>query len=193
MKIINQLSGLLLAAAIFTMSCGGAKDGKTGDAKKEAEAPKVALKPLDLSKEGFPFTIQAPEGAVISKGTSSTEIVVEKDRFSISVNKDEYGEEAATAIQAKEAALEQDTKMNNDETMGLKMEVLKNDPAGYMFMVTNKMGGKVVRFNYYIEKDKKKYYIRENFLKLNDIEKSMETGYAISREETELMYNAVKQ
>lgn len=196
-SILKRTALIMLPAALVLMSCGGSdkkkEEGKDGKPEAAASAPAAAMKPVDLTSYGIPLTIQAPEGAVVSKEEGTDIVAVKKDRFNIVVREDKYGDEGATPEQAKETALAEDTKMLNDADMGLKMEVLKNDPRGYVFMTTNRAGGKVVRFTCFIGKDGKNYVIKENTLELSDMEKSVETGYAISREEAEAMYNAVKQ
>jgi hypothetical protein len=184
---------LIPALGLF-WSCGSS-DKKTGNEKETTtlSTPAPTMKPTDLSAYGIPLTIQAPEGAIISKEEGADAVVVRKDRFNVVVSEDKYGDEDATPEQAKETALAEDNKMLNDPDMGMKMEVLKNDPSGYVYMTTNRSGGKIVRFTCYVTKDAKKYVIKENFLDLNDTDKAMETGYGISREEAEQMYNAVKQ
>lgn len=192
---LKQLS-MVLSAALILASCGGSGEKKAGGestAKTETKAAPAALKPLDLTSNGIPLTIQAPEEAAVGKEEGSDAVVVSKDRFNIIITEDKYGDEGATAEQAKETALAEDNQSLNNPELGMKMEVLKNDPAGYIYMTTNKQGGKIVRFTCFKQKDKKKYIIKENFMALNDIDKSIETGYAISREEIETMYNAVKQ
>lgn len=198
MKKITPLfmAGSLLIAVCCNTACGGKK--KTGeDAASKPEtataAPAAAMKPLDLSSHGIPLTITAPEGAAVSREEGTGVIAVVKDRFNVVISEDKYGDENATAEQAKETLLQEDNQSLNDPDMGMKMEVLKNDPTGYLYMTTNKQGGKICRFTYVIAKDGKKYVAKENFMELNDIDKSMETGYSISREEAEAMYNAVKQ
>lgn len=193
--IIKNIGLLLLPAAILFSSCGGSGK-KEGGEKEKSAAPKAApatLKPVDLSSYGIPLTIQAPEGAVVSKEEGGSGVIVAKDRFNVIITEDKYGDEGANVQQAKEAALQQDNQSLNNPDMGLKMEVLQNDPAGYLYMTTNKAGGKIARFTCYVQKDNKKYIIKENFMALNDIDQSIATGYAISREEAETMYNAVKQ
>ena len=196
-SILKRSVFIVLPAALVLMSCGGS-DKKTGDgndAKPEAGARSAAatLKPVDLTSYGIPLTIQAPEGAVVTKEEGSNDVVVKKDRFNIVVREDKFGDEGATPEQAKETAMAEDSKLLNDADLGMKMEVLKSDPRGYVFMTTNRAGGKVVRFTCFVSKDGKNYVIKENTLELNDMEKATETGYAISREEAEAMYNAVKQ
>ncbi|MBL7745899.1 MAG: hypothetical protein JNM19_00610 [Chitinophagaceae bacterium] len=192
---LKQIS-MVLPAALILASCGDSGEKKAGGesaAKTETKAAPAALKPLDLTSNGIPLTIQAPEGATVGKEEGSDAVVVSKDRFNIIITEDKYGDEAATAEQAKETTLAEDNQSLNNPELGMKMEVLKNDPAGYIYMTTNKQGGKIVRFTTFVQKDKKKYIIKENFMALNDIDRSMETGYSISREEIETMYNAVKQ
>lgn len=194
-SIFKNTGALLIAAALLLSACGG-KDKKASTESAGTTSEKAApltLKPVDLSSYGIPLTLQAPEGATVSKEEGGDGVIVAKDRFNILVREDKYGDEAATVQQAKDAAQAEDNQTLNDPEMGMKMEVLKNDPAGYIYMTTNKAGGKIVRFTCFIQKDNKKYIIKENFMALNDLDKSMETGYAISREETEAMYNAVKQ
>jgi uncharacterized protein YrrD/outer membrane murein-binding lipoprotein Lpp len=189
---------LLVTAAVcgtlLLTACGGSdkKDGNTAETKKETAAP-AALKPTDLTANGIALTIQAPEGATIKKDDLSGGVSVVKDHFNITVAEEKYAEEGATTASLKAAALEQDMKMNNDAALGMKMEVFAETTTGYLYQVTNGMGAKMVRFKQFITKDNKLFKIEENFLALNDAEKSMETGYAISREEAEAMYNAVKQ
>lgn len=195
-KMLQRIPLLILPFVLVISGCGGSdkKNDAGKDAKSDAaaQAPAVVLKPVDLSTYGIPLTVQAPDGAAVSK-EEGTGVVVKKDRFNIVVSEDKYGEEGATAEAAKDAAMAEDTKMLNDPDMGMKMEVLKNDPRGYLYMTTNRAGGKIVRFTCVVNKDGKNYFIKENFMELNDMEKSMETGYSISREEAETMYNAVKQ
>lgn len=197
MKNIFYRSFLLILPAAMMISCGGGdKKNDTGkDVKTDspAQAAAVAMKPTDLSSYGIPLTIQAPDGAAVSKEEGTDIVVVKKDRFNIVISEDKFGETGATPESAKEAALAEDTKMLNDPDMGMKMEVLKNDPRGYVYMTTNRAGGKIVRFTCILSKDGKNYLVKENFMDLNDMEKSVETGYSISREEAETMYNAVKQ
>lgn len=194
MKQMFKQTSIAVAAACIIAACGS-KEKKGGDAETPKQAPvaAVAMKPLDLTANGIPITIQAPEGAQVTKEKGGSDVVVAKDRFNILIREDKFGEENATAEQTKETALKEDSQTLNDPGMGMKMEVLTNDPTGYLFMTTNKQGGKICRFTYVINKDGKNYIFRENFMELNDIERSMNTGYSISREEAETMYKAVKQ
>lgn len=191
----KKTGAFLLSAAMLLTSCGNG-DTKTSAEKTTTTAATTAppaLKPVDLSSYGIPLTIQAPEGAVAAKEEGGDGVTVVKDRFNIIIREDKYGDEAATVQQAKDAAQAEDNQTLNDTEMGMKMEILKNDPAGYIYMTTNKAGGKIVRFTCFVQKENKKYIIKENFMELNDMDKALETGYSISREEIEVMYNAVKQ
>ncbi|MCX6319375.1 MAG: hypothetical protein NTW29_19010 [Bacteroidetes bacterium] len=195
MHIYRKPHSLFIIPVLLLLWSCGSGDKKTENGKESTtiSAPALTLKPTDLSAYGIPLTIQAPDGAIISKEEGSDAVVVRKDRFNVVVSEDKYVDEDATPEQAKETALAEDNKMLNDPDMGMKMEVLKNDPSGYVYMTTNRSGGKIVRFTCYVKKDAKKFVIKENFLDLNDTDKAMETGYGISREEAEQMYNALKQ
>lgn len=192
---LKQITLWIMPAAFLITSCGGGDKKSSNDTatNKETKAAAIVLKPIDLTAFGIPLIIQAPEGAQVSKEEGGYGVIVAKDRFNIIITEDKFGDEAATAQQAKETALGEDNQSLNNPDLGLKMEVLKNDPTGYLYMTTNKAGGKIVRFTCFAEKDNKKYIIKENFMALNDMDKAMETGYGISREEAEAMYNAVKQ
>lgn len=194
MKTTIKNTGIFLSALMLLAACGSKeKKGDAAEAKKETPAAAtVTMKPLDLTANGIPFTIQAPEGAQVTQ-EEGTGTVVSKDRFNIVIAEDKFGEEGATAEKTKETALQEDTQSLNNPEMGMKMDVLKNDPTGFVYMTTNKQGGKICRFTYVVNKNGKNYIIKENFMALNDVEKSVDTGYSISQDEIEAMYNAVKQ
>jgi hypothetical protein len=186
-------NALLAGSLMLTAACGGGTDKKEGGSSKKEPAAAVALQPLDLTAHGIPFSIQAPAGAAVAKDPNTSQLIVSKDRFNIIVGEEKYAEEGATPAKLKDEALAQDTKMNNDAQLGMKMEVLAGTATGYLYMVTNGQGAKMVRFKQFAEKGGKLYKMEENFMELNSAERSMETGYSISREEAEAMYNAVKQ
>jgi hypothetical protein len=187
---MNKLLLVALSTTVL-LSCG--QSTNKSNKKETTEKKAVSLKAVDLSSKGIPLTINAPEGAVVNKDSSMNEISVDKDRFMITIKEEKY-EDDKTLAQWKESIKEQSTTQSELTAGYLKTEVLKDEPTGFIYMTTNKSGGKSVAFKCFVEKNKKKYLIESNDIKLMDFEKAMNNdGWAVDKEEIQVMYDAVKK
>jgi hypothetical protein len=176
--------------AVILFSCG--QSNSSSEKKESAVEKATTLKAVDLNSNGIPLIINAPEGATVRKDSSMGQIFVEKDRFMVVIREEKY-EDDKTLAQWKEAIKAQSTHKSDLTADFLKIEVLKDEPNGYIFMTSNNNGGKSVAFKHFVEKNKKKYLIESNDIKLMDFDKAMKNdGWSVDKEEIQIMYDAVK-